>query len=104
MGALSGFDANTLWDIKGKYCGVPCCGLLEKYGINQGLLSWLRIHRRRDDPGMGECQSPRIYSSKVSTPFVDSDRREIMPLESFAAKNIGNASGHVYQYRGGGGK
>ena len=32
------------------------------------------------------------------TPFVDSDRREIMPLESFAAK-ISNASERVYQYR-----
>ena len=38
MGALSAIDI-ALWDIKGKYYGVPCYELLgEKYGIRPGSI------------------------------------------------------------------
>ena len=99
MGALSAIDI-ALWDIKGKYYGVPCYELLGGK-VRHKARVYYHVFGSTGEELIRGCRNAKARGFTAVghlTPFVDSDRREIMPLESFAAK-ISNASERVYQYR-----
>lgn len=99
MGALSAIDI-ALWDIKGKYYGVPCYELLGGK-VRHKARVYYHVFGSTGEELIRGCRDAKARGFTAVghlTPFVDSDRREIMPLESFAAK-ISTASERVYQYR-----
>lgn len=67
MGALSAIDI-ALWDIKGKYYGVPCYELLGGKVRHKARVYYHVFGSTGEEliRGMQECQSPRIYSSRAS--------------------------------------
>lgn len=99
MGALSAIDI-ALWDIKGKYLGVPCYELLGGKVRNKAKV-YYHVFGSTGEELIEGCRSAKekgFLAVGHLTPFVDSDRQEIMPLGSFSSK-IDKAAERVYQYR-----
>lgn len=99
MGALSAIDI-ALWDIKGRYYGVPCYELLGGK-VRHKARVYYHVFGSSGEELIQGCKEAKARGFKAVghlTPFVDSDRREVMKMESFATK-ISNAAERVYQYR-----
>lgn len=98
MGALSAIDI-ALWDIKGKYYGVPCYELLGGKTRNKARVYYHVFGDTREKLIQGCVDAKKAGFTAVGhlTPFLDSDRRE--SYFSTFAKKMDRAIESVYQYR-----
>lgn len=99
MGALSAIDI-ALWDISGKYFGVPCYQLLGGKTRHKARVYYHVFGDTREKlvEGCMEAKKQGFTAVGHLTPFVDSSRREEGKSASFCSK-IGKAAESVYEYR-----
>lgn len=98
MGALSAIDI-ALWDIMGKYHGVPCYALMggrtrDKVRVYRHVFG---DSRQKLIEGCVEAKAQGFTAVGHLTPFVDSDRRE--RGGGTFAQRMESAIEAVYQYR-----
>ncbi len=98
MGALSAIDI-ALWDIKGKYYGVPCYELLGGKTRDKARVYYHVFGDSREKlvAGCKEAKAKGFTAVGHLTPFVDSDRNERY-FSSFARK-MDQAIESVFKYR-----
>lgn len=100
MGALSAIDI-ALWDIQGKYYGVPVYKLLGGKCRDKARVYYHVYGETTEDlvQGCKDAKKQGFTAIGHLTPFVDTfDRSRTAPFESYA-KKIGDAIDRVRQYR-----
>lgn len=99
MGALSAIDI-ALWDIAGKYHGVPCCQLMGGKTRDKARVYYHVFGGTREKliAGCIDAKEQGFTAVGHLTPFVDSPRGECAKNRSFAQK-IEMAAESVFEYR-----
>lgn len=99
MGALSAIDI-ALWDIAGKYYGVPCYQLLGGKTRDKARVYYHVYGDTQEKLVQGCIEAKKSGFTAVGhlTPFTDTPREERQTSRSFAAK-MGKAIESVFRYR-----
>lgn len=99
MGALSAIDI-ALWDIAGKYYGVPCYQLMGGKTRNKARVYYHVYGDTREKliQGCKDAREKGFLAVGHLTPFVDTPREKYQVQQGFAAK-ITEAARSVYAYR-----